>query len=264
MNQYYKTLEKDLKQNKVTRRKLYKYKIQKALLRILECLKVSYPYLINTGIITGLFIWLGLGAPFIRDKVKTPLQNKKTIDSYGNKTVVEKYTRDSLPVGTLSYTTKWEKNEDGIYERNVETYEMKDLSEETVIDIINNKSLEEITLEDIFGNAKKKETEKGIELTEEEINKPASIKASVYSVDKNDVIIAKEDVVSNILVSVFWVFLEIAGGVGIFVARDDLTGYSFLWNQECITDEYIEKLDVLKIEKRRLVLDRKVERTNIK
>lgn len=144
----------------------------------------------------------------------------------------------SIPPGTLTYTSKWEKNEEGVYERNIKTYEMKDLKEETVIEMINTKPIDEITFEDIFKEAKFEETQIGLELTDEEINKPGSIQATVYSEDTNDVIFVKESIGKNILVTFFWIIVELMSCGLVHSIRNDWTGYSFLNNMEEITDEY--------------------------
>ena len=206
MNAYYKKIEKDLKndQNKKIREKLHKLKVQKALLKVLQCLKASYPYLISAGVITGLFMWIGLGAPFVRDKRKAFLQKKIDIDSFGNKTLMTEYSNENLPDGKISYTTKWSMNEDGVYERSIKEYDISKINEQIIIEsVLNDEDIKD--LDEIFGKPISDKKQIAINLTEEEINKQDCIEATIYSIDENEVMKVEESASQNVLATLVWI-----------------------------------------------------------
>ena len=110
----------------------------------------------------------------------------KDMDSLGNVRIEQQYDKFEEDTNFLYYYTRWVKEDNGFYSRNVEVYKLKDITEEDIIKLFEK---EDFKLSDIFGEpiTNKKETSNNIKINEEE-NKDY-LQAIIYIKDKNDYII---------------------------------------------------------------------------
>lgn len=240
---YIKNIEKELKEKKEPKKQLQKLKSHKRALKLLEVLKESYPYIISTGVITTVFALLG-GTPLLRDDRNLPLETKEVLDSLGNNKSILTYTKEVKHHGYISHVSAWIKT-DETYERTIKKYSTEKINNEIVKKVINDET--SITnLEEMFGKPIREEKETRKTLTEEEFNAPEYIEATIYSVDKNDVIKVKEPVWENVMITGLWVIASAWSSYLVSELRDDLTGYSYSTEIEEINDKYENDVIALK------------------
>lgn len=113
-------------------------------------------------------------------------------DNKGNYSVEEVYkkSRESSIV-TIDYYSKWEKNDEGIYQRTKKTYNWP---KDPKIDIKKEIQKETINIEDFFGSPKSVEQEYKNDITYEEYIKEPFIQGVYYDIDKNDYKIYRQTV----------------------------------------------------------------------
>ena len=172
------------KNKKINKLKRIKY--------ILLFIRFILPYVIAASISFEILNFFKIN-PFILDERKIYLEIMKEIDSFGNIRYEEQY--DSFDsVGKISYFGKWHQEENNFYSREIKTYVPKNIEEDKLNKIINNKDI--TSLEEILGKPEvKKETKNN--LTEEEINSEPFLQAVIYGTVDDDYIIVKETSVDN-------------------------------------------------------------------
>ena len=116
------------------------------------------------------------------------------------------------------------------------------------------------TLEEVFGKPISTTKETNQNITEEDLNKPDFIEATIYSKDTNEVLKVQESIGSTVATSIAYIVSLILTSFVIFIARP--REYLFTYRFEEIDEEYEEKLKDLLREKNSNV--KRLERTNIK
>ena len=164
------------------------------------------PYIVTAGISFSTYAFVG-AIPFVRNDTKAYLETKKTIDSRGNISYEEQYAEYNAN-GEISYYGKWMPKEDGLYSREVKTYNIGAVTEKTIMGVID--APDNARLDDIFGEPKSTVIQTRNNLSEEEINADAYLEATMYSQDDNEYIVVKESVKDNILLTISWIVSTIA------------------------------------------------------
>jgi hypothetical protein len=182
-------------------------------IRLLRGLKTSLrlgqmlaPYVLATGITLGAFAHFDK-TPFVINDCKRELQIRKEIDSLGNIRCEEQYDRFNDTTEYFTYYGKWKQNEDGFYSREVRDYNVHNITEESVMEIIDN--MDTISLDDLFGGPSTIRIEKKNFISKEEKDSDAYFQTVVFSRDENDYIIAKEKVEDNIAYTVAFLFCNL-------------------------------------------------------
>lgn len=151
------------------------------------------PYVLITSITLG----VNSAASRALDKnAKQYLNTKKEIDSYGNITLEEQYSNFDNEKNTITHYSKWEKCEDGFYQRNVNVYSTKNLTEDKIEKIINDN--DDISLNNVLGDPIETKVEKKNNLSNEEIMNESYLKATIYFEDES-ISISTKDNDSNII-----------------------------------------------------------------
>ena len=167
--------------------------------------KLSIPYVIATSISFVGFSVVGL-TPFKRDDEKHSLNIMKEFDSLGNIRYEQQYKNYKDAKNVINYYGKWEITSNGSYKRNIETYNLGDLTEDRIIEIF---SKENITLKETFGDVILNKTETKNCISYSELNQKPFLQAVIYSEDKNDYIVVKEPIDDNIGFTLTWILLTI-------------------------------------------------------
>lgn len=243
-----KKLEYQVKHNKLANINI---SLKRIIRIIFELSKAAFPYVLTATVIAGLFKIIGLGFPYYsEDKVKKYSHIMKDMDSLGNIRIEQQYDKFEETTELLYYYTKWIKEENEFYSRNVEVYKLKDITEEDILKLFEK---EDFKLSDIFGEpiTNKKETSNNIKINEEE-NKDY-LQAIIYIKDKNDYIIKKESVDDNVTASIIYSLITLILGLIISLKMSDsnynLGGrlYDVDRNYPFIDkDEIIKKLEIKK------------------
>ena len=243
-----KKLEYQVKHNKLANINI---SLKRIIRIIFELSKAAFPYVLTVTIVAGIFKIVGFGFPYYsEDKVKRYSHIMKDMDNLGNVRIEQQYEKFEEDTNFLYYYTKWVKEDNDFYSRNVEVYKLKDITEEDIIKLFEDDNFK---LSDIFGEpiTNKKETSNNIKINEEE-NKDY-LQAIIYIKDKNDYIIKKESVDDNVTASIIYSLITLILGLIISLKMSDsnydLSGrlYAVEENYPFIDkDEIIKKLELKK------------------
>lgn len=153
------------------------------------------PFILTACITAGGAKLIGMGFPFYMDDIEEFLYTKKEFDNTGNIRYEEQYGKFDSITHQINHYTKWEDAGNGFYERRVESYQLSDITDETVLQLFDKDNL---TISDIFGNKVSSVKETKNNLTEEELMQGEYIEATIYKKDENDYIMVKESIDDNI------------------------------------------------------------------
>ena len=239
---------KKVEKNKNINKRMVGLYLRKILMETLVIARLFYPYVLGAGAIIGASC-LAEAAPFARDMKTRVLHQDGTIDSLGNGKINSYYDYSvKTKPSTIKYVSKWHKKNDGYYERNNEFYNIENVDLNAIKKyVMNPKTIN--NLESIFGKSTSQETEIKANLTEEELNAPEIIEATIYSVDKNNIIKVKESGAENVMSTIITIVLTIAACYGIFIIRGNMYGYDFVDADQDISryeEEYRNKVNELK------------------
>ncbi len=239
---------KKVEKNKNINKKMVGLYLRKILMESLVIARLFYPYVIGAGAVIGAFSLVD-ATPFVRDMKTQVLHQDGTIDSLGNGKIASYYDYSTkTKPSTIKYISKWHKKNDGYYERNNKVYSLENIDLNAIKKyIMNPKTIN--NLESIFGKSTSQETEIKANLTEEELNAPEIIEATIYSVDKNDIIKVKESGAENVMSTIITIVLTIVACYGIFIIRGNMYGYDFVDADRDICrheEEYRNKVNELK------------------
>ncbi len=222
-----------------------KNKIRLELKKKLLYAKMIIPFALITGIsLSGFSLFISV--PFYRDSKRKDLWYKKEFDSLGNKVIEEQY-EEYNNVGEVSFVSKWEKYDDTYYSRTITTYPVKSLTEEELERFIMS---EEVSLAKVLGNPIATKTEKKNNITEEEINKGAFLRATVYNRSDEDYILIKETKQENITTTVSFIISTFLADL---ICGIMLSGGKIADNRKkkiaALEDEY-EEIDIDSLERK--------------
>lgn len=229
-------LEHDIKYNNVTNVKIAMLKLFKIILRTVQLIT---PYIVAGGIVLGGFSVLG-GTPIIVDKRKKKLETLKEIDSFGNVRYEQQYDEYKNTKGKVIHYDKWELTENGLYTRNVKTYLIGEITEETIMNLIENNSIS--SLNEVFGQPILTQIESRNNLTDEEICSLGHLKGIWHSKDSEDFIIADEPVDENIALTLLCFLLMFISEFIAVLYRDNSI-FDYKESLENIKENYT-KVDV--------------------
>ncbi len=187
-----KKLEMQIKHSKFTNAKINALKNLKISLRFGQLIA---PYIVAAGVTFGGFSIFG-EIPFYRDKHKQKLEMVKEFDSLGNIRYEQQYAHYEESEGTISYYSKWTSLPDGLYSRNIKVYSIEDITEETIMKLVNGNNID--SLEEILGEPILRKTETKNNLTDEELSGDSYLQAIMYSESENEYVMVRESVDDNV------------------------------------------------------------------
>ena len=155
--------------------------------------RLIIPYIVATGLTLTLFT-IFAKTPFYQDLIKNYLEERKEFDSLGNSKYEELYENEDEK-STLTYKTKWLKKENGLYERTLKTYQIKDLDETKIKEIVQNKEIN--SLEEVFGKPIMISTEIEPNLAQEQLKEDSYLQAIIYLENKDKFVYVKESILEN-------------------------------------------------------------------
>lgn len=226
MQKEIKNLEFEIKYSKLINLKINVIKNLKISGRALQLIA---PYLVTLGIGAGVFKNLGV-TPFYRDDIKAYANIMTEFDNIGNIRTEEQYGDFEGKNGKLYCYGKWEKDDNGEYFRMIQMYSIKKETYETMMELFNQ---DELKLEDIFGNPDSQIKETKNNLTKEELEQEPFLKAIVYNKDKDNYVIYKETIRSNITSTLVYLTISFFIGLLIAMVREDCSTFSF---SNCVDD----------------------------
>lgn len=231
-------LEKEIKklENEINNIKYSNIKIStiKNLKIFNKTIQLITPYVLTASIITGIFTAVG-GTPFFKDQRKNDAHITEEFDSYGKIKKEIQYNSSDLSENILYYQSKWTNNIDGTYTRYIEEYNLTEITIEELIELSNKETLE---LKDIFGEpiSSKKIIENN--LTEEQINEEAYLRATIYYKDTNDYFFVEETNTENIVLTIFCILLTGAFLLEVRQYRKDYSKFNYKKEIKNIKEEY--------------------------
>ena len=170
----------------------------------LYLLKRFYPYLVTASV--SFMIMKSLNkAPFINDDIKRNLEIKKQFDSMGNvryETQYQPYDSDNI----IKVYSKWTRDEDGFYTREIKSYYTNRLTIKRIEEIVDDNK---ITVDMILGEPYVVQTEKKNNITSEELNNEMYVEAVIYSIDEDKYIIVKEKGLEDARAIMLWIFINV-------------------------------------------------------
>lgn len=217
-------LKKEIKelesQIKYGNAKIYALRGLKILLRTGQLIA---PFAVTAGITIGGFAAFGL-TPFYRDKCKQKLQMMKELDSFGNIRYEQQYDEYENSKNTISYYGKWKLFENNLYSRDIEVYSIEDITEETIMKLINENSI--CSLKEVFGEPILKKTETKNNLSDEELQGESFLQAVIFSEIEDDFIMVKESSANNIGFTVIWILTTLLSELFPVLLRED-SGFDY-------------------------------------
>ncbi len=136
----------------------------------------------------------------------------------------------------VTYTTKWEKKNDGNYYRVTQTYDIGNYSTEELKEMINNPSF---SFDETFGKSKsnKYEYKSEKDITQEDLEAESGFKIIYHYTDDLDVILGAQDTTGNILLSVLYILITVLGSLPVIYWRIEESDYYFTDHLERIKEE---------------------------
>lgn len=230
-------------------------KPQKANLKIstVKNLKISLrfiqlitPYIVTAGIAIGGLKLIGTGLPFYRDTVKKNLNIMKEFDSLGNIRYEQQYEDFNYQKNTLTYFSMWQLNSDGTYSRTRETYDLNRLTEDEINKLFDSGNLK---ISDILGKPILEQKQSKYHLNEKELQQKAYLQATIYSEDKNDYILCKEDIEFNAYMTFLHIVSIVCLEIAIpFLGRRQVSSFDFGYSVLEIQKQY-PPIDIKKLKK---------------
>lgn len=192
-----------------------------------RALQLVAPYVITAGVVTGYYTLIG-EIPFYPDDKKSYSNVMTEFDSTGNIRYEQQYGDFENSDNKLYYYSKWEKNDEGLYSRMVQSYSINEKTYKTIVEAF---TREDLKLEDVLGkpDSKMKETKNNV--TEEELKEKPFIKVAIYNKDENDYIIVKENFEEDAMYSNLYVLTMVAAEVIPYVYRKKYSRFNF---SDCI------------------------------
>lgn len=224
-----KKLEKQIKYHRIMDIKISAIKNLKITARALQMVA---PYVLTAGITAGVFTAFG-NCPFYCDTIQYNSYIRKEFDSLGNVRYEQQYDEFDNDINILSLYTKWEPLNNGLFVRTVEHYEVKELTEEKVLEIFEKFEKEEITIHDILGEPIFSIKESKNNLSSEELETGNYFQAVLYSEDEEDVIFIKESVEANIVVLLGYILLTCFAETVPLLIRSEISSFDF---SECVEE----------------------------
>ena len=203
MEKEIRELQMDIKHSKISNAKINALRALKISLRFGQLIA---PFVVTAGITIGGFAALG-GTPFYRDRHKQNLEMMKKFDSFGNIIYEQQYDDYAVTKNTISYYGKWTNSKDGFYSRNVEIYSIGNITEETIMKLVNENNIS--SLQEVLGEPISNKTETKNNLTEEELACDSYLQAFIYSEFEDDYIMVKESIDDNIAITFLWIVMTI-------------------------------------------------------
>lgn len=232
-------LESDIKFQKKINFKQFNIRNLKVLANTCKFLT---PFVISTGIIVGTFSLFSGGLPFYLDEITTYKFYSMEMQQDGHLTMDNEYIQrrwfdNGFPFNSLVVYTPW-KSMDGQYVRAKRDYDIDKLTTLDLYNAIANRDYNYIS-----ENLKNYKEEKQIinEIYLEEKNDYV-FEASLYLIDKNDVLKYPETDFKNIIITI----IELVLGLGIGSLAAYIRDYDFLYELKSINGNYKVNISLLK------------------
>ena len=214
------------------------------------------PFIISLGISIGAFAAFG-STPFYLDDEECYLKNMEEIDKDGNIRIEQQYDNFGDNYDSILLYSSWISCSDGSYERNIEIYDVNNLSNDKILNYLKRDVL---SVKEILGEPIKTRKEKKNNLSDIEKEENPYLLAHIFSEEKNDFIYVKQPVEKNIGETVFWFFILITME-SIAVAYRDMSSFNYRKTIDEIKRKYsknyiedlIKKRDILLSNYNRLI-----------
>jgi len=227
----------------------------------LQVMRMISPWFLSSAVVISIFYTFFGMVPFRKFDTKKMLHSKTEIDNDKKLTIEEQYESFQNDSNQIIYSSRWEKDDDGLYKQNVMTYSLDDVIK-NVLDIVDDIDIENVydlfdvlsksNHSDIFKKPISSKTIKKSDISLDELSKEPSYKAILYSIDNDNVIIQKSSNFDTVLFNIGWILLSILSGV----LCDRLINRNFYFSCKVdeIKDSYsvpdkeqlIKKLSILK------------------
>ena len=248
-----KEIELKIKYNKFINFNIIFLKYLKIILKLVQLI---CPYVLSISILAVIPKMFGFGVPIFEDNVMKKLGRIKGIDNLGNIRYEELYgdyfERENFKIckniNTITLYNKWNKINDNLYERTVIKYNLNDLKEEDIINLLN----DPLYLESILGSPIMTFTEKRNSINE--LDNKEYVEAIMYSVVDDKIIYTKESVDFNLVISLIYILLSIISSAITFKIRERYSDFSIFDEIDDINNKYkkqdlevlIKKLEIRK------------------
>ena len=211
------------------------------------------PYVLSASVIVGGIKLIGGVFPFYTDTFKQTADIKNEFDSNGSFIKSEKVygSYDSADrFNRILYYSKWNKTENGKYERKIISYRIKN---NNLTDILYLMNKQDLNLDDVFGEPYMEQIETRYNI--DDLDKDESLKVIIYNREKNDYIYLKESVGQNLGISVLNIICFLLSMEGIRIWRYKVSGFDYNSEVTKIKMSY-DYIDVKELKKKKKELKR--------
>ncbi len=232
------SIEEDVKSKN---RKLKALKNLKISLRVAQLVA---PYIISLGLPIGIFKLFGRGIPFNLESIEHHPVIMKEFDTLGNEKIVKQYDSFDISNNLIRHYTELNKEDTGVYTREIETYELNEENLDKIEQIMNT---DYDKLNEVLGEPNLVVNEIKNNPTNEELKTKDYLQAVIYSYDYDDVLIEKETKNQDLALTIGEGLEFLIASICITVFRHSL-GYSFKNHIANIKEKY-EPIDEKSLEK---------------
>lgn len=206
----------------------------------------ALPIVLSTALVVGGGYLLDVGLPFILDDKNQKENIKKEFDSR-NAYRIERHYADLEQNNQIVVTSNWLKNDEGMYQRQIDKYTFGKYNEDDIINVINSGNLTSIV--EIIGTPYSY-IEKTKELTEQQAaENDKYLQAILYSVSNDNVRVVKENAAVNVNVTIIEMFLLLLiGRISATVVWSE-SGYDPIWKIKCALRDTKSNIDVKSLTK---------------
>ena len=194
-----KTMNNNKNHKSIEEKVKSKNKRLKAVKNLKISLKVAQlvaPYVVATGITVGVLKLTGDGLPFYRDNIERCATITKTFDTLGNESIEKQFGSTKSSTNLIRHYTELEKEDNGLYTRKIETYEMNEKDSDEIEKIMK-ADIDYDILNEILGEPSSVSYETKNDLTSKELEAKDYLQAVVYSKDHDNVLVEKESKQKN-------------------------------------------------------------------
>ena len=221
MQQEIKNLEYEIEHAGIKNLKIGAIRNLKITARVFQFIS---PYILMAGIGACVFKATGFGWPFYpNDKFARFAYTKTELDNLGNINFESQYEYFDHSENLLTYYSKWEKQENGLFYRTIKKYNIGNITKEEVLKIFDNQN---VSLDEIFGApiSNEQEVSDSVEKNQE------LLQAVIFEENMDDFIYGQETWVENGLITIVYLIITGFGGLCFYYFKDKHSNVYF-WKQ---------------------------------
>ncbi len=203
------------------------------------------PYITVASLVSSADNVIFHATPFVKDPISIPEHTRTMADNNGMISIDRQYGKYDNELNQLYFRGKWNKREDGFYERVVQTYGIPYKSYEELLPLL---STDVDHMELILGHPTSSFTEYQNQLSEEEINQPCYMTATIYTTNNERVTAGVQSDADNLSYTLIYLLTTVMLESFVPIVMKDYMRYSKEWIHEIVDQYYLLDKDLLEKE----------------